>query len=67
MYFIDQRVQVICNQLKGLRFKESRNLPNWIYKKGQFFRPAEADAAKAPWVSTFRSPQPFRQPAQFFP
>lgn len=49
MYFIDQRVQVICNQLGGLRFRESRNLPSWIYKKGQYFRPEEADAAKAPW------------------
>ncbi len=49
MYFIDQRVQVICNQLSGLRFKDSRNLPNWSYKKGQYFRPEEADAAAAPW------------------
>ena len=49
MYFIEQRIQVICNQLGNFRFRESRSLPDWEYKKGQFFRPEEADAAPAPW------------------
>lgn len=49
MYFIDQRIQVICNQLGMLRFTDSLSLPDWQYKKGQFFRPEEADAAPAPW------------------
>ena len=49
MYFIDQRIQVICNQLGNFRFRDSRSLPDWQYKKGQFFRPEEADAAAAPW------------------
>lgn len=49
MFFIDQRIQVICNQLSLMRFRDSRSLPDWQYKKGQFFRPEEADADPAPW------------------
>ena len=49
MYFIDQRIQVICNQLGMLRFTDSLGLPDWQYKKGQFFHPQEADEAGAPW------------------
>lgn len=49
MYFIDQRIQVICNQLQMFRFKNTQQLAAWQYKKGQFFRPEEADAACAPW------------------
>ena len=49
MYFIDQRLQVICNQLGMFRFKNSTGLTNWQYKHGQFFRPEEADAAEQPW------------------
>ena len=49
MYFIEQRIQVICNQLGNFRFRESRSLPDWQYKKGQFFRPEEADNAAPPW------------------
>ena len=29
MYYIDQRIQVICNQLQMLRFRDSRSLPDW--------------------------------------
>ncbi len=49
MYFIDQRVQVICNQLSMLRFRDDRELPDWEYKPGQYFRPEEAEAASRPW------------------
>ena len=49
MYFIDQRLQVICNQLGMFRFRNTTGLTDWQYKKGQFFRPEEADAAEAPW------------------
>jgi len=49
MYFIDQRIQVICNQLGMLRFRDSQALPDWEYKYGQYFRPEEADAAERPW------------------
>ena len=31
MYFIDKRIQVICDQLKALRVRDSRELPDWQY------------------------------------
>ena len=49
MYFIDQRIQVICNQLKLLRIRENTPVTQWQYKPGLFFRPEEADAGEAPW------------------
>ena len=49
MYFIDQRIQVICNQLNLLRIKNRRDLADWKCKYGQYFRPEEADASKLPW------------------
>ena len=50
MYFIDQRIQVIANQLGNLRFRESVALNDWQYKFGQYFRPAEAEASERPWL-----------------
>ncbi|MBQ4550070.1 MAG: alpha-mannosidase [Oscillospiraceae bacterium] len=50
MYFIDQRIQVIANQLGNLRFRESVVLNDWQYKFGQYFRPAEAEASERPWL-----------------
>lgn len=32
MYFIEQRVQVICNQLGNFRFRDRQELPDWEYK-----------------------------------
>ncbi len=49
MYFIDQRIQVICNQLQLLRFRNKVDLSNWQCKFGQYFRPEEADASELPW------------------
>ena len=51
MYFIDQRIQVIANQMGNLRFRDKVELNDWQYKHGQFFRPAEADASTAPWLT----------------
>lgn len=39
MYFIDKRIQVICDQLKALRIRDSRELPNWQYKRGLVLPP----------------------------
>ena len=50
MYFIDQRIQVIANQMGNLRFRDSVGVNNWQYKFGQYFRPAEADASEKPWL-----------------
>ena len=49
MYFIDQRIQVIANQLGNLRFRDRVELNDWEYKFGQYFRPAEAEASEQPW------------------
>ena len=49
MYFIDQRIQVICNQLQLLRFRNRQDIVNWQCKFGQYFRPEEADASELPW------------------
>lgn len=49
MYFIDQRIKVICDQLGILRNYGGMSISDWQYKKGQFFRPAEADASETPW------------------
>ncbi len=49
MYFIDQRIQVICNQLERLRFLDSTPLTDWQYKHGLYFRPEEADENGPAW------------------
>ena len=49
MYFINERIQVICNQLNMLRITHTQGLPDWVYKPGCYFRPEEADAAETPW------------------
>ena len=49
MYFIDKRIEVIANQLKLLRIRDSREITDWVYKKGLFFRPEEADADGRAW------------------
>ena len=49
MYFIDKRIQVICSQLNNLSVTDSFGISDWDYKKGQFFRPDQADQAPAAW------------------
>ena len=49
MYFIDERIQTICNQLKNFRFLESRPIDLWQYKHGLYLRPEEADRSPLPW------------------
>ena len=49
MYFIDQRIRVICDQLKRLRFLDSTPLTRWQYKRGLYFRPEEADKNGPAW------------------
>ena len=49
MYFLDKRIKVILNQLRTYSITDGLGIPNWQYKKGQFFRPEEADAAESPW------------------
>ena len=49
MYYIDQRIQVIANQMGNLRFRDKVELNDWEYKYGQYFRPEEAEAGPRPW------------------
>ncbi len=49
MAFLDKRINVICDQLRQLRFKQTMALTDMQYKEGNFFRPADADNACAPW------------------
>lgn len=49
MYFIDQRIQVIANELRKIRVRHRTPITHFDYKKGLWFRPEEADAAETPW------------------
>lgn len=49
MFFIDKRIQVICDQLKHLRIRDKQPLYDWQYKKGTFLTPDEADHAPNAW------------------
>ena len=45
MFFLDKRVQVICDHLKKQAVVQNVRLSGWQYKEGSFLRPADADAA----------------------
>lgn len=49
MQYLDKRVNVICNELKKLKVKQSFPVDNWKYKEGNYIRPQEAEADSAPW------------------
>lgn len=49
MQFLDKRVNVICEELKKLKVKQSFPVDNWKYKEGNYIRPDEAEADCAPW------------------
>lgn len=49
MYFLDKRVNVICEELKKLKVKQKFDIGKWEYKEGNYFHPADAEADSAPW------------------
>lgn len=49
MYFLDKRVNVICEELKKLKVKQKFDIEKWEYKEGNYFHPADAEADSAPW------------------
>lgn len=49
MQFLDKRVNVICNELKKLKVKQSFSVDNWKYKEGNYIHPEEAEADTASW------------------
>ena len=51
MYFLDKRVNVICEELKKLKVKQKFDIDQWDYKEGNYFHPEDAQADSAPWES----------------
>ena len=49
MYFIDKRIQVICDNLNKLRIRNVRPITDWQYKKGFFLYPSQAEVEGDPW------------------
>lgn len=49
MVFLDQRIQVICNELKKLSVRQQESVDGWEIKKGTYFTPEEADQAPVPY------------------
>ena len=49
MRFIENRISVICNELKDLTFVKKIPVDGITYKKGLYFKPEEADQAEGAW------------------
>ena len=49
MYFIDKRIQVICDNLNKLRIRNVRPITDWQYKKGFFLYPSQAEVEGDSW------------------
>ena len=50
MFFLDNRAQVICNELKKEAVHQKVVLSSWEMKKGNFVTPADALASPAPFT-----------------
>ena len=51
MYFIDKRIQVICDNLNKLRIRNVQPITDWQYKKGFFLYPSQAEVEGGAWES----------------
>lgn len=49
MHFLDKRINVICEELKKLKVKQTFPVDNWKYKEGNYIYPKEAEADSAAW------------------
>ena len=49
MRFIEDRISVICNELKELAFVKKEPVKGVVYKKGLYFYPYEADQSAELW------------------
>ncbi len=49
MYFIDKRIQVICDNLNKLRIRNVQPITDWQYKKGFFLYPSQAESEGGAW------------------
>ena len=46
MWFLDKRIQVICDELKKLITVKNMPMEHILYKEGRFFYPDEAEKAE---------------------
>lgn len=53
MWFIDKRIQVICDELKRLMTVKNMPMENILYKEGRYFYPSEAENDGTPWQEFF--------------
>lgn len=49
MQFLDKRVNVICDELKKLQWKQKFPVADWKYKEGNFIHPQDAEADSSEW------------------
>ncbi|MCH4191411.1 MAG: alpha-mannosidase [Butyrivibrio sp.] len=49
MEFLDERISVICDELKKLSVRNVTRVKDWVYKEGDFVTPQEADQAEPQW------------------
>ena len=49
MWFLDKRIQVICDELKKLITVKNMPMEHILYKEGRFFYPDEAEKAEQAW------------------
>ena len=49
MWFLDKRVQVICDELKKLAVVKTLPMENITYKEGRFLYPSQADKDETSW------------------
>ena len=49
MHFLDKRVNVICDELKKLQWKQKFPVTDWKYKEGNYIHPQDAEADSAEW------------------
>lgn len=49
MRYLENRVKVICNELRRLERVQSSDIRQWKYKKGFYLHPADVDKDEKPW------------------
>ncbi|MEG0491983.1 MAG: alpha-mannosidase [Clostridia bacterium] len=50
MEFLDKRILGICNELKRLSVVQKESLYHWLFKKGNYIHPCDAEAASEPYL-----------------
>lgn len=66
MRFIEDRISVICNELKELAFVKKEPVSGVVYKKGLYFYPHEADESTEPWEKFDSKPMHWYGPDEHY-